>query len=257
MRDALSLLDQTIAYGNGSIHQDDVRAMLGCMTQDDLVPLLQALAKQESTLLFHHIAELASRTPDFHRLLEELITIFHHLALCQLVPDAISLEESIAQLAKQFTSEEIQLYYQIALLGRRDLSLAPNEKQGFEMMMLRMLSFHPHLNHPEKINILEKKSVEHLDQTKSTVILENEAVITQEEPLEKQSLPPKENKEAINWRHLLSQLELSGMTYALASNCTLEKIEENKILLALSKNHAPMLNQKLKERIQKTLNHHF
>lgn len=143
MRDALSLLDQAIAYGHGAVNTADVNAMLGSMAQDDILPLLTALAEKNGMQLFTAISQLAERAPDFKQVLEELISALHQIAITQMVPNAISVDESLKQLATAFTPEEIQLYYQIALLGRRDLAHAPNPHQGFEMTMLRMLAFKP------------------------------------------------------------------------------------------------------------------
>jgi DNA polymerase-3 subunit gamma/tau len=243
LRDALSLLDQTIAYGHGAITMNDVNSMLGSMAHDDLLPLLDALASHNGSQLFKVIAYLAERGPDFQQVLAELIRIFHQIAMLQIVPDALSIDESLIPFINHFTSEEVQLYYQIALLGRRDLPLAATPQQGFEMTMLRILAFKPSVYTqdtaptpaPAKlstvVDTIEKNSVE----TITTVVAHH----------------------SIEWRNLLPKLELSGMSYALAANCTLEKMSENKVVLALSINHQPMLNPKLKERIAEALSRHF
>ena len=133
MRDALSLLDQAIAYGHGEVNKNDVNAMLGSMAQDDLLPLLEALSLQDGKQLFDVMHHFAERAPDFHQVLEECISLFHKIAITQIVPNAVPVEDTITHLANCFTPEEVQLYYQIALLGRRDLSLTPSPQQGFEM----------------------------------------------------------------------------------------------------------------------------
>ena len=228
MRDALSLLDQAIAYGHGSVNKNDVQAMLGSMAQDDLLPLLEALAAQNGKDLFAQIAQLAQRAPDFQQVLEELIHFFHRLAVLQIIPDASSENAALATFVTRFTPEDVQLYYQIALLGRRDLALSPSPQQGFEMTMLRMLVF----------NLKTKKSAPPAVVTMAATPPASPAPVT---------------KDATNWREMLPKLELSGMAYALASNCVLDKIEGNKVTLSLSANHAPMLNPKLKERIAESL----
>ncbi|MBV9576557.1 MAG: DNA polymerase III subunit gamma/tau [Gammaproteobacteria bacterium] len=245
MRDAISLLDQAIAFGHGSVKNDDINAMLGCIGQNDLLPLLEALAAKDAKTLFAIVANLAEHTPDFQQVLEELIGLLHHLALAQVVPEVRTIDNTLVLLAKRFTPEDIQLYYQIALLGKRDLPLTPTPQQGFEMTMLRMLAFTPQViasTHPIKpIHSLSNDNTPASTPPKPTIQLETPAPIS--------DLP--------DWRHLLPQLKLSGMAQALASNCVLEKINENKIQLALSANHQPMLNAKLKDRIAEALSQHF
>ena len=236
MRDALSLLDQAIAYGQTAIKLDDVNQMLGLLSQDDLFPLVDALITQENNLLFQLIFKLSERAPDFNYLLNELIRIFHQIALAQIIPD-INHHEKIKLLANKTTPEDIQLYYQIALLGKRDLPFASSLEQGFEMTLLRMLAFKPAI--PLKKE--EPESIVDIKETKTT------GKITE----------IKENNAVLNWREILPKLELSGMSYALASNCNLAHFADNKMVLHLSKTHEPMLSQKLKERIIDALNRYF
>ena len=243
MRDALSLLDQAIAYGQGSVNKNDVYAMLSSLAQDELFPLLQALIAKEGKALFDAIAQLTAHAPNFHQVLDELISLFHQLAIQQIVPDALESNETLIQFAKQLTPEEIQLYYQIALLGKRDLAFTASLQQGFEMTMLRMLAFNPHLT--EKNSSPSNPTPKSLE---APVILQKN----------RSTAAPSEKMIGLfEWRDLLPKLELSGMAYALASNCILDKITENKIELALSATHQPMLNQKLKDRIAEALSHHL
>src|SRR5262249_43559814 len=111
MRDALSLLDQAIAYGHGQVQSEEVHLMLGSLTQDDLMPLLQALAQQEGKQVLARINELAERAPDFTQVLAALTSLFHQLALAQLFPETVNSADLLA-LAKQYQPEDVQLYYQ-------------------------------------------------------------------------------------------------------------------------------------------------
>lgn len=243
MRDALSLLDQAIAYGHGAVNKTDVQNMLGSMAQDDLFPLIDALANQDGQLLFQLVSALAERAPDFQQVLEELVNIFHQMAIAQIVPDAIS-DEFLRSMASKFKAEDIQLYYQICLLCRRDLALTPNPQQGFEMAMLRMLAFKPSQSTAEMITAptpIAKKS-------EASPQLEVKA-----EPEKKPVSTPPNAAHLTDWREILPKLGLSGLAYALASNCMLTKLEENKVELALAVNHQPMLNPKLKERLEEAL----
>ncbi|MFC3532854.1 DNA polymerase III subunit gamma/tau [Vogesella facilis] len=147
MRDALSLLDQAIAYGVGEVREDGVRAMLGAVDKRYLFSLLDALAEADGARLMTEVETLAARGIGFDNALAELASLLHQLALAQSVPAAIAADEperdALFALAQRIGAEDIQLYYQIALHGRRDLALAPDEHAGFSMTMLRMLAFHP------------------------------------------------------------------------------------------------------------------
>ncbi|MCI0507360.1 MAG: DNA polymerase III subunit gamma/tau, partial [Gammaproteobacteria bacterium] len=147
MRDALSLLDQAIAYGAGELKETEVRAMLGTVDRSQVFALLQALGNRNAKSLFESIAQLAAHSADFELVFNELLSLLHRVALCQIAPDAIDAEHpeqpQIVQIAAMLSAEDTQLFYQIGLIGKRDLPLAPNPQLGFEMVMLRMLAFQP------------------------------------------------------------------------------------------------------------------
>jgi DNA polymerase-3 subunit gamma/tau len=147
LRDGLSLLDQAIAYGAGSVRAADVRAMLGTIERGRLFALLDAIDAGDGAALLAEIERLAEFSPDFAAVLEEIAGVLHRVQLKQLVRGYVSTEEGddagIAALAASLTPEAAQLYYQIAIAGRRDLPLAPTPRAGFEMTMLRMLAFRP------------------------------------------------------------------------------------------------------------------
>jgi len=143
MRGALSLLDQAIAYSGDTVTEDAVRDMLGTVSHEPLVSLLETVSTGDGATLLGQVDELASISPDFDASCDTLIAVLHQVAVQQVVPDAINDEKSIKNLAQSLSKEEVQLYYQIALQGRGDLSPSPDPKSGFEMMLLRMLSFRP------------------------------------------------------------------------------------------------------------------
>ena len=147
LRDGLSLLDQAIAYGGGRVAAGEVRAMLGTVERERSFNLLRALARQDGAEVLDEIARIHALTPDFGGLLQDLLRLLHRLALFQQVPATLAADdperEELAALAKAVAPEEVQLYYQIALLGQRDLTLAPDTRTGLEMVLLRMLAFRP------------------------------------------------------------------------------------------------------------------
>lgn len=147
MRDALSLLDQSIALGSGNVSEENVRQMLGVVDRQYLFDLLHAVAAQDSVAVWQGVREMAARSVGFDTVLAELAVLLQELALIQAVPAASDDNHpehaALSALARQLSAEEIQLYYQCALRGKQDLPLAPDEYSGFLMTVLRMLSFAP------------------------------------------------------------------------------------------------------------------
>ena len=147
MRDALSLTDQAIAYAAGKVTLDAVQGMLGALDQSFLVRLLDALASQDGAGLLAVADDMATRSLSYNAALQDLATLLHKIALAQTVPAAIAEDmperEHVVRLAALFDAEEIQLFYQIAVHGRNELGLAPDEYAGFSMTLLRMLAFRP------------------------------------------------------------------------------------------------------------------
>jgi DNA polymerase III subunit gamma/tau len=143
-RDALSLLDQAIAYGAGSVKTADVAAMLGALDQTYLFTLLDEIANRDARKLVSEISAIAARAISFELTLKELASVLSKIALVQTAgPDAVEGAEAkkLGALAGRFSIDDVQLIYQIALLGRRDLHLAPDEESGFTMTLLRMIAF--------------------------------------------------------------------------------------------------------------------
>ena len=147
MRDGLSLLDQAIAFGGGAVRAEEVRDMLGVSASDQLPALLLEVQRGDAAAVLAGVETLAERSPDFAALLKDLLLVLHRIALLHATPAAWQgswgekgrFDELVAALGP----EDAQLYYQIALLGQRDLPLAPDARSGFEMILLRMLTFRP------------------------------------------------------------------------------------------------------------------
>jgi DNA polymerase-3 subunit gamma/tau len=147
MRDALSLTDQSIAYSNGKVTENDVRTMLGTIDQSLVQHVLKALVEEDGQAILNSVAQMAEHAPDYSNVLAELIALLHRIAIAQVLPEAIDNSlgdrQQIYDFAQTMAAEDVQLYYQTALLGRRDLLLSPDPRGGFEMVMLRMLAFKP------------------------------------------------------------------------------------------------------------------
>jgi len=147
MRDALSLMDQAIAFSAGKVEEAVVRTMLGSIDHGYLFDVLAALCDRNGLALVGIADSMASRSVAFDAALQELATLLHRIALAQTVPQAIADDEPerarLLELAQALTPEQVQLYYQIAIHGRDEIDLAPDEYAGFSMTLLRMLSFAP------------------------------------------------------------------------------------------------------------------
>lgn len=144
LRDGLSLLDQAIAHGGGALHADEVHAMLGTVERAKVRVLLDVLASGDGAALLDEIERIAGFSPDFAQVLDELAGLLHRLQLMQIVPEAAGEDAAeLLGLAGRLDPQDVQLWYQIAVSGRRDLPLAPTPRVGFEMALLRMLAFVP------------------------------------------------------------------------------------------------------------------
>ncbi|MFA5678474.1 MAG: DNA polymerase III subunit gamma/tau [Pseudomonas sp.] len=147
MRDGLSLTDQAIAFGNGELRVAEVRSMLGTIDHGQVFGLLNGLASGDARGLLAAVAELAEQGADFAGVLAELISTLQRVAIAQVLPEAadnsLGDQQRVLELAGRISAEDVQLFYQLALHGRRDLPLAPDPRGGFEMTLLRMLAFRP------------------------------------------------------------------------------------------------------------------
>ena len=147
MRDAMSLTDQAVSFGDGRVFADDVRAMLGTLDQGQIYGVLKALVAGDAREALSATAHLAEHGPDWAGVLAEILNALHRIAIAQLMPDAIDNgqgdREQVLELAAIVPPEDVQFYYQLGLMGRRDLPLAPDPRDGFEMVLLRMLAFRP------------------------------------------------------------------------------------------------------------------
>jgi DNA polymerase-3 subunit gamma/tau len=147
LRDALSLLDQMLAFGGGRVGEADARAMLGTVDRQQVLRIASCLAERDARGLFEIVAAIDEFAPDYGQLLDELAALLQKVALRQavagLADDEVHPAEALAALADRMPAEDLQLAYQFAIQGRRDLELAPDPRTGFEMTLLRMLAFRP------------------------------------------------------------------------------------------------------------------
>ncbi|WP_338807274.1 DNA polymerase III subunit gamma/tau [Pseudomonas chlororaphis] len=147
MRDAMSLTDQAIAFGEGKVMAADVRAMLGTLDHGQVYDVLHALINGDAKALLEAVRHLAEQGPDWNGVLSEILNVLHRVAIAQALPDGVDNghgdRDRVLALAQALPAEDVQFYYQMGLIGRRDLPLAPDPRGGFEMVLLRMLAFRP------------------------------------------------------------------------------------------------------------------
>ncbi|MBL3556737.1 MULTISPECIES: DNA polymerase III subunit gamma/tau [Marinobacter] len=147
MRDALSLTDQAIAFGNQKLSGSDVSNMLGTIDQRDIEKLVNALVENDGPALLSEIGRISDFAPDYSVILADLLSLFHRVTMEQVVPgsvdNALGDAAQVESLARRLSAEDAQLFYQAALMGRKDLAVTPDARMGFEMTLLRMLAFRP------------------------------------------------------------------------------------------------------------------
>ena len=262
MRDALSLLDQAIAYSDSKVDEATVRNMLGAIDRGYLYDLLQTLLARDGVGLLRIADDMLSRSLAFDNALQDLATLLHHIALAQTVPEAIAEDEPdrvrLMGLAQSFSAEEIQLHYQIAIHGRNEIDLAPDEYAGFTMTLLRMLAFMP------------VGTVTPLKQSAKT---SQAAPIAPPKPVpaEKMATQPQPDQVAapvakvtadsaapLDWGTILAQLSVQGMVRELAKHCTLTSFVDSRMALNIEPQHKHLLiNKATQDKLQAALTDYF
>jgi DNA polymerase-3 subunit gamma/tau len=153
MRDALSLLDQSISYGNGSVKEEDLKEMLGLVNHNEIVKLAKLINNRDAEKILSFVKDLAHKGENLANALRDLTSIFHQISIAQIIQDKNQMSSEIADLANSFSAQDLQLYYQIAINGQKDMNLSPSEQIGLEMTLLRMIAFHPDYDDREKKNL--------------------------------------------------------------------------------------------------------
>jgi len=233
MRDALSLLDQLIAFGGGTVSEANARSMLGTIDRGHVGRLVEALSRGDGAGLMAEVQELDRDAPDYDRALVELATLLQRIAIVQIVPSAAADDEEfdaaqLAQLAQAISAEDAQLYYQIALGGRRDLTMAPEPRAGFEMTLLRMLAFRPETA-PQPVVPARVPAV---------------------------AVPPSAGPAAIdagNWPAVVDAAALTGMVRQLALNCLPAAFAQDLLTLRLDQAATDRRTRPIEEKLVQAL----
>lgn len=252
MRDALSLLDQAIAFGGGRVERAAVAAMLGSIDRRWVVELLEALATQDAPALLNRVAELDESAPDYAAVLAELLSLLQRVALAQVAPEALSDDGwtdsgDARRLAGMLAPEDVQLFYQITLLGRRDLPLIPDPRGGFEMVLLRMLCFRPttlDMPAPAPTHGSSLPSAPMANPTLRTPTVPPLAALASD-------------SSASEWGNLVQQLGLTGIARQVALHCALVERQDRHFRLLLEPGHGQMFNKNIEERLKTALEQHL
>jgi len=256
MRDALSLLDQAIAYAQGRVEEAMVRAMLGAIDQSYLYDMLDALRAREGAALLKIADAMQGRSMDFEAALQEMATLLHRIALAQTVPQAIADDEPererLLELARSFSAEDMQLFYQIAIHGRNEIDLAPDEYAGFTMTLLRMLAFMPGGAQAGAARAAPEQPV-----AARAAAAAPQALMSQPVRGEAQPASAPGAAATLDWNALLAQLNVQGTARELAKNCTLESFAEGCVKLNLAPQHKLLNSKMAQEKLQAALAEYF
>jgi DNA polymerase-3 subunit gamma/tau len=261
LRDALSLLDQAIAHGAGKVEEQSVRAMLGTVDQSYLFSLLEKLAQRDGAAMLAIADEMQTRSFDFEVALQDMATLLHRIALAQTLPDTLAADDpdraAVLSVASSMAPEDVQLYYQIALQGRADLPLAPDEYAGFTMPLLRMLAFAPEGSAGPSVSAAKPSPVARPAagprtaaplkpvETATTVAAPSPAPAAVSEPA------------PTDWLKLVGDLKVGGMARMLAQHSELVRYEGDRLELSVPEAHRHLLEKPYRDKLQAALEQHY
>ena len=262
MRDALSLLDQSISYGNGTVKEDDLKAMLGLVSHNEIVQLATLVINRNAQEVLLFIKELAYKGENLTNILNDLTSLFHKIATTQMIDDVKQVSPEINELAKIISAQDLQLYYQIAINGQKDMRHSPSEQIGLEMTLLRMIAFHPDSQ-------AEKKTLKS-SQSSNTINKEPPKEKIQDNSLTKDKLPIKVGEESIqaienqlnvksqnDWEKIITELGFAGAAKMLVKNTVFDSLKDQILSLTLSDDFINLLTQNTQSSIEKTLNEDY
>jgi DNA polymerase-3 subunit gamma/tau len=260
LRDGLSLLDQVLVFGAGRVGEADVRAMLGTIDRNHVLRIAALLAAGDGAGLVAAVRALADQAPDYDLVLQELATLLERVALEQVVPgageDGPWEQAEVVSLAASLPAADVQLYYQIALNGRRDLELAPDPATGFEMTMLRMLAFRPADAVAEAPGGGPSPGARSAPPVPAPVERPRGAAPAAE-PARPPAAPAAAPAGEADWQALVRRLELGGVSLQLASNCAWVGREGDAVRLRLDPQKATLKTPNALERLTQALQKHY
>ena len=255
MRDALSLLDQSISFGNGSVKDKDIKAMLGLVNHDDIFKLASLViqGKADEVLLF--VKELAHKGENLSNALKDLTSLFHKISIAQLISDDKQISTEIRTLATLISAQDLQLFYQIAINGQKDINYSPSEQIGLEMTLLRMIAFHPNNMDDEKKNLKSTKK-EIIAPKADKKIPEGESLGDIKDGTAKKKIVNKNQPSIKNqgdWEKIIYKLSFSGAAKTVVKNTLFSSFSAETITLTLNKDFNNLLTSATQKSIEKKL----
>ena len=259
LRDCLTVTDQAIAFTDGKLKEEEISEMLGTLPQDQIFQILEAIIENDPTSLLTTLKEISSMSVDYQRLMDLLLEAIQNIALIKLSPsvaEELDIDKKrIEKLSSLISQTDIQIMYQIGLIAKRDLDLAPNMDDGFEMAMLRMLSFLPDADQEGKKKVKTESRKINKPEEKDTIDVQEDkrAVIEEEVPQNKvKDISSKEiNPE--NWNLIFESLELDPATRQLLSYSSFKKVVESVIYFSMPEEKLLLLNGKHRQRFNEAL----
>jgi len=268
MRDALSILDQGIAYCGGTIEEATIKKMLGAIDQSYLFNLVHAVIDQDGHKAIEIAKQMDERNLSFDAALNDLANLIQTISVTQAIPDSLEASyldrDQVIALTKKISAEQLQLFYQITILGRRDLYLAPDEYAGFTMTILRMLSFTPQDSLIAKNSTPAKTEPVNSTNKIETIVKSNDVSSEACEKKKKIEVDHQVDESILkeipafngNWRELVDQLKL-GLVKALAQQSELVSFKNNEIILSIADEHKHLLNETYQKKLELSLSDHF
>ena len=260
MRDALSLLDQAIAHGAGTAEEEGVRAMLGTVGDEHLFAVLDALIAGDVAAMLDVAALMDTRSLSFDSGLQELATLFHRIALAQFAPEALldeSERQTLMTYAQALDAEFLQLCYQIAIHGRDELGLAPDDYSGFVMTLLRLHAFRPERAGAVAARPASAAPMRPPAKPVLAVATVASAPVIAVSPAPTFAPPKPATIGNDDWHSLVAALPLAGMAKQLAQHCELSERTDRLVRLRLSPVHKHLLGKPQQEKLQTELQNHF
>lgn len=268
LRDGLSLLDQAISYGDGELQEEQVRAMLGTIDTRELFELLDAIADNNIRQAMQIVERIAEYNPDFDAVLAGLLSGLQAIALQQVLRQSGEQQapgSEYDRLAARMDGEDVQLCYQIALNGRRDLPFAPDPRSGFEMILVRMLAFRPSLPVSQEqvaggTNTgPDASSMDNAVAGSSAASVEFRPAKQNIPALSSAATPAKktDSSNPDNWQDIIDEMALAGLVRELAGHCVLKEHTRDKVHLVLSPSQEHLINTNQKDRLEAALKTRF
>lgn len=259
MRDALSLLDQAVAYGAGNVHEADVRTMLGTVERNKVFELAGAVADRDAARVLNLIAAMSEFAPDYADILQDLALLLQRAAIYAMTSvlprDSAEMQEIVKSICEKLGKEEIQLTYQIAIVGRRDLPLAPDARSGFEMVLLRMLAFLP-----ADASSAKTSSSSPSGKKPQPVKKKASAAVGQGPSRRLSSSAALPNSTALDfgdWKSVIDLMGIQGAARQLAANCTVTTINDRVLKLCLAEENSHMLTPQVLGKLEALVQNHL